>query len=78
MHVNVIYLIMINCQNVILMQQHKFPYNVKLINFMRILSVAANSVNEIYFMNAYNDTLIYQQLYLICPCGERDGERVNL
>ena len=34
--------------------QHKFPYSVKLINFMRILSVAASSVNEIY-MNAYKD-----------------------
>ena len=36
--------------------------------------MAANSVNEIYFMNAYNDKLINQQLYLICPCGERDDE----
>ena len=25
------------------------------INFMKILSAAANSVNEIYFMNSYND-----------------------
>ena len=41
------------------MQQRKFPYNVKLINFRRILSVAANFVNEIYFINAYNDNLIY-------------------
>ena len=42
------------------MQPHKFPYNIKLlINFMRIPSVAANSVNEIYCMNAYNDKLIY-------------------
>ena len=47
------------------MQQHKFSYNVKLlINFMRILCVAANSVNEIYFMNAYNDKLIYEQLII--------------
>ena len=37
------------------MQQHKFAYNIK---FMRILSAAANSVNETYFMNAYNDQLI--------------------
>ena len=50
---------MLNCQKGILMQQHKFPYNIKLINFMKILSVAANSVNEMYFMNAYNDKLIY-------------------
>ena len=48
---------MINWQNGIL-TQHKFEYNVKLINFIRILSVAANSVNEIYFMNAYNDKLL--------------------
>ena len=45
MHMNEIFL-MINGQNGILMQQHKFPCNVKLINFMRILSVIANSVNE--------------------------------
>ena len=32
---------------IIEMQQHKFPYNVKLINFMKILFVATNSVNEI-------------------------------
>ena len=38
--------------------QHKFAYNVKLIDFMRSLSVAANSVNEIYFMNAYNNKLL--------------------
>ena len=45
------------------MQQPRFPYNVKLfINFMRILSVAANSVNEIYFMNAYNDKFFKQQI----------------
>ncbi len=45
------------------MKQQKFAYNVKLINFMginyiEILSVAANSMNEIYFMNAYIDKLI--------------------
>ena len=57
MHVNEIYL-MVNSQNRILMQQHKFAYNVKLINFMTILSMAADSVNEIYFMNAFNYTLI--------------------
>ena len=57
MHVTKIYL-MINSSNGILMQQHKFACNVKLVNFVRILSVAANSVNEVYFMNAYNDTLI--------------------
>ena len=45
--------ITINCQNEILMQQHKFAYNVKLIYLMKFLSVPANSVNEIYFMNAY-------------------------
>ena len=51
---------MINCQNGVLMQQHKFACNIKLVNFMRILStVTANSVNEIYFMNAYNDKLIH-------------------
>ena len=47
MHVNEIHL-MINCQNGILMQQHKFAYNAKLNNLMRILSVAVNSVNERY------------------------------
>ena len=63
---------MINCQKGILMQ-HKFSYNIKLVNFMRILSVAANS-DEIYFMNEYNNKLISQQVYLICTCTERDGE----
>ena len=41
----------------ILMQQHKFAYYVKLINFMRILSTAANSVNKI-LLNAYNNIII--------------------
>ncbi len=63
---------MINCQKGILMQ-HKFLYNVKSINFMRILSVAANS-NEIYFMNEYNNKLISQQVHLICTSTERDGK----
>ena len=49
---------MINSQNGILMQQHKFAYNVKLIVFMRILSAAANCVTEIYFRNAYNSKVI--------------------
>ena len=48
----------INSQNGILLQQNKFAYNVKLINFMKILSASANSVNEIYFMNVHNDKLI--------------------
>ena len=39
------------------MQQHKFAYNVKLINFMRIQSAADNSVIEIYLINAYNNKL---------------------
>ena len=47
MHMNEICLVVMNCQNGIVMQQHKFAFNVKLINFRRILSVAANSVNEI-------------------------------
>ena len=37
--------------------QHKFAYNVKLTKFKRILSTAT-FVNEIYFMNVYNDKLI--------------------
>ena len=62
------------------MQQRKFSYNIRLINFMRILSVAANSVNEIYmyFMNAYDDKLILLTTNnLICLCGEQDCELVN-
>ena len=40
------------------MQQHKVAVNVKLVNFMRILSVAANSVKDLYFMNVYDNKLI--------------------
>ena len=49
--------LMINCQNGILIQQIKFSYNVKLINY--IYENSANSVNEIYFINAYNNKSIY-------------------
>ena len=40
------------------MQQHKFAHDVKLINFMRILSAVANFVNDTSFINAYYDKLI--------------------
>ena len=55
------------------MQQHKFPYRVKLIDFMRILSVAVNAVNEIHFMNAYKIYLLLTTNNLICPCREQDS-----
>ena len=64
---------LVNFQNGILMQQHKFPYRVKLIDFMRILSVAVNAVNEIHFMNAYKIYLLLTTNNLICPCRERDS-----
>ena len=40
------------------MKQQKFAYNVKSINFKRILSGVVTSMNEIYFTNAYNNKLI--------------------
>ena len=38
--------------------------------------MAANSVNEIYFMNAYIDLLTTNNL--LCPCGKQDGVFVDM